>query len=97
MSNALGSKSVQILTLVLAVACLTSVPPPAAGQEQVMNPSKAAKGPETIELKELWRVGGYDDEDVLFGVITDIIADRDGNFLHAGFAAQRGPGLRAGR
>ncbi len=45
-----------------------------------MNPSKATKGPETIELKELWRVGGYDDEDVLFGVITDVIADRDGNF-----------------
>jgi len=80
MSNALGSKFVQILTLVLAVAVLASVPPPAAGQEQVTNPSKAAKGPETFALKELWRVGGYDDEEVLFGVITDIIADRDGNF-----------------
>lgn len=80
MSNALGSKSVQLLTLVLAVAVMTSVPPPAVGQEQVMNPGKTDKGPETLELKELWRVGGYDDEDVLFGVITDIIADRDGNF-----------------
>ncbi len=80
MSNALGSRSARILTLALAAALLISVPPPAAGQEQVMNPAKTAKGPETLELKELWRVGGYDDEDVLFGVITDIIADRDGNF-----------------
>ena len=80
MPNALGSKPARILTLALAVAVLAAVPPPAAGQEQIMNPDKAAKGPETIQLKELWRVGGYDDEDVLFGVITDVIADRDGNF-----------------
>ena len=80
MSNAFGSKSALILTLAVAVTVLTLFPPPVAGQEQVMNPSKAAKGSETLELKELWRVGGYDDEDALFGVITDIIADRDGNF-----------------
>lgn len=80
MSNALGSKSVHILTLILAVAVLTFVPPPAAGQEQVMNPGKTAEGLETLELKELWRVGGYDDDEVLFGVITDIIADSNGNF-----------------
>lgn len=80
MSNTLSPKSVQILTLALAVAVLTSVPPPATGQEQITNPSTTGKAPETIVLKELWRVGGYDDEDVLFGVITDIIADRDGNF-----------------
>jgi hypothetical protein len=81
MPDSLASKPVQILTLALAVAALISVPQPAVGQEQVMNPSKAAKAPETIELKELWRVGGYDDEDVLFGVITDIIADKDNFYM----------------
>ena len=80
MSNALESRLPKILTIGLAIALLTSVPPPAAGQAQVTNPGKAAKGPETFALKELWRVGGYDDEDVLFGVITDIIVGRDGNF-----------------
>jgi len=81
MSNALSSKSAQFLMLAaLAVAILITFPLPTAGQEQVENPSQAATGPETLELKELWRVGGYDDEEVLFGVITDIIADRDGNF-----------------
>jgi hypothetical protein len=80
MSNAFRSKSALILTLAVAVTVLTLFPPPVAGQEQVMNPANAAKGSETLELKELWRVGGYDDEEVLFGVITDIIAGRDGNF-----------------
>lgn len=79
MFGTLGPTS-RIWSLVLVAAMLAVLPPPAAGQEQVMNPAKAPKGPETVELKELWRVGGWDDEDVLFGVITDIIVGRDGNF-----------------
>ena len=80
MSNILGSRSVQSLVPVLAIAVLLGAPLPAAAQEQVMNPAKAPQGQETLELEELWRVGGWDDEEVLFGVITDIIADREGNF-----------------
>ncbi len=49
------------------------------GVAQIMNPVKSKAKPETLELKEAWRVGGDDDE-VLFGVITDIIADKAGNF-----------------
>ncbi len=49
------------------------------GVTQIMNPEKSKAKPETLELKEAWRVGGDDDE-VLFGVITDIIADKEGNF-----------------
>lgn len=79
MSKTFVRRFSSLLTLAL-VAPLLAFVPPAAGQEQVSNPSKAPKGQETIELKELWRVGGYDDEEVLFGVITDIIADREGNF-----------------
>ena len=79
MSNVSGPKSVLFLTLALVLAVLT-LALPATAQEQVTNPAKAAKGQEILKLKELWRVGGYDDEEVLFGVITDIIADRDGNF-----------------
>jgi hypothetical protein len=49
------------------------------GLRQIMNPATPVAAPEVVELEELWRVGGEDDE-VLFGVITDIIVDRDGNF-----------------
>ncbi len=79
MFDARVSHLVRTLTLALAVALLAAAVP-AAGQQEVTNPAKAPKPPETIQLEELWRVGGYDDEDVLFGVITDIIAGRDGNF-----------------
>jgi hypothetical protein len=80
MSNALGSKFNQAQIVGTALFALLLVSPLAVAQEQVANPAKAPKGEETHQLKELWRVGGYDDEDVLFGVITDIIAGRDGNF-----------------
>ncbi len=51
----------------------------AMAQEQVQNPAKASSGVETVELEEMWRVGGWDEE-VLFGVITSIITDETGNF-----------------
>ena len=49
------------------------------GVRHVMNPANSLAEPETIELEELWRVGGEDD-DVLFGVVTDVVAGHDGNF-----------------
>lgn len=51
----------------------------ADGVKRVQNPASSVAAAETVELKERWRVGGDDDE-VLFGVITDIIAGRDGSF-----------------
>ena len=85
MLTTLSFRMVRVLTLSIALCALVFVPSSAVAQDaaaakQVMNPAKAPAGPETIELKELWRVGGYDDEEVLFGVITDIITDADGNF-----------------
>ena len=49
------------------------------GVRHVMNPADSIEKPTTIELEEEWRIGGEDDEEI-FGVITDIIADDDGNF-----------------
>ncbi len=84
MSHFSESSCARILTLglalVLVLGLVVAGPAPVAAQEQVMNPASTAKGSETIELKELWRVGGWDDEDTLFGVITDIITDDEGNF-----------------
>jgi hypothetical protein len=49
------------------------------GVVHVMNPKDSADKPVEIDAEELWRIGGEDDEEI-FGVITDIIADREGNF-----------------
>ncbi len=49
------------------------------GVMHVMNPAESSEGPATIEMQEAWRIGGQDDEEI-FGVVTDIIADDEGNF-----------------
>ncbi|MHC4165104.1 MAG: 6-bladed beta-propeller [Planctomycetota bacterium] len=48
------------------------------GVKHVMNPKDSMEKTTTVKLKEQWRIGGEDDEEI-FGVITDIIADDDGN------------------
>ena len=74
------SRSERATALTVFVLLLTLAGPGLAGaQEQVMNPAKASSGVETIELEEMWRVGGWD-EDVLFGVITSIVSDENGSF-----------------
>lgn len=50
------------------------------GVTMILNPAESTTAAETLALKEVWRAGGEDDEDVLFGVITDIVADAKGNF-----------------
>ncbi|MFH1754456.1 MAG: 6-bladed beta-propeller [Candidatus Latescibacterota bacterium] len=50
------------------------------GVLHVLNPNKAVEPAKTVELKELWRVGGdTDDEDEFFGVIGTILTDKKGN------------------
>jgi len=49
------------------------------GVLHVMNPENSAKRPSTVEVEEIWRIGGEDDEEI-FGVIVDVIADAQGNF-----------------
>jgi len=71
--------AVALSAVVLTVSALAGGSP-ASAQEQISNPAKAPSGVETIELEEMWRVGGWDDEEVLFGVITSIIADDSGDF-----------------
>jgi len=76
------------LPSVLAVLAVSIVPAFAgwAGKEvekdgvtHVMNPATPESKPETVTLKEQWRIGGYDD-DQIFGVITAIVGDDAGNF-----------------
>jgi hypothetical protein len=50
------------------------------GVLHVMNPNEPVKPAKTVELKELWRIGGdTDDEDQFFGVIGQILTDDKGN------------------
>lgn len=50
------------------------------GVLHVVNPDQPSDEAKTVELKELWRIGGdTDDEDQFFGVIAQIITDEKGN------------------
>ena len=47
------------------------------GVVHVMNPAKPMQKPVTIEMEEVWRIGGEDDDEI-FGVITDVLKDKIG-------------------
>lgn len=50
------------------------------GTLHMMNPAEPMNGKVTIELEEMWRVGGdTDDEDEFFGLIARITTDDEGN------------------
>ncbi len=44
----------------------------------IRNPARPAAGVVPMKLRELWRVGGEEDE-ALFGVISEVLADEQGN------------------
>jgi len=67
------------LWLVAASLLLTA---PAAGWAAVpvtTNSDTPAEGLQEVQLEELWRIGGDDDEENLLGVIDRVLADDDGN------------------
>ncbi len=49
------------------------------GAPVIDNPGPAAQGQHTMELEELWRIGGEDDEENLLGVISQVLADDQHN------------------
>ena len=68
------------------LSCTWSVPAALAGEEvmidgvmHVKNGPEPANGVETWQLEELWTAGGEDDEEVLFGIITQVEIDQDNN------------------
>lgn len=77
-----------VAVLTVAMATLAAAPADAwKGSEEtvdgvlhVKNPSEAIDPPMTIELDEVYRLGGWDGgEDEFFGVISDMLVDDDGN------------------
>lgn len=51
----------------------------AADVPRVENPSEPSQGTQKVELEELWRIGGEDDEDNIFGVVNRALVDDDNN------------------
>ncbi|HEX5130979.1 MAG TPA: 6-bladed beta-propeller [Candidatus Krumholzibacteria bacterium] len=49
------------------------------GVVHVMNPAVPSDGAANLDPQELWRAGGDEDEDVIFGVVRDIAVDDAGN------------------
>ena len=45
------------------------------GVVHVSNGTEPAEGVQTVHMEELWRVGGADDEETIFGVINRILTD----------------------
>jgi len=60
--------------------------PSAAGEEvmkdgvlHVVNGSEPSGGTQTMHLEEIWRVGGEDDEETVFGIINKVLIDDANN------------------
>jgi len=72
------------MTLLLTAAVILLALPATAGEEiqmdgvkHIMNSSVPSKGNRTVELEEVWRVGGDDGED-FFGMISQVRIGEDG-------------------
>jgi hypothetical protein len=87
----LGLHSATGLVITAALLMLAGIPvasPARAGQEVIVdgvvhiaNSDEPAEGVQTLQLEELWRVGGDDDADTIFGVIGQILEDDENIYL----------------
>ncbi len=65
------SKTLATLLVLLLAVSAWAVP-------HQSNEAVPTGGKRSIELEELWTVGGTDDEENLFGVITQVLVDEEG-------------------
>jgi len=49
------------------------------GWQVVNNPAEPMEEDQVIRPQEMWRFGGDDEEDILFGLIEDAVVDEEGN------------------
>jgi len=83
-SNQIKQLSRAMLYLICGLILVTS--PTLAGKSTTIdgivhmsNGDQPSDGRETMKLSELWRAGGEEDEDSIFGVITQVRVDKDLN------------------
>jgi len=62
-----------------ALLFLAVIAPPATAAPAIVNLPAAAPSQRTVDLQEIWRLGGEDDEDVLLGLISAAVLGPDGN------------------
>ncbi|MBD3336126.1 MAG: hypothetical protein GF355_11485, partial [Candidatus Eisenbacteria bacterium] len=74
------------ISILLASALAFMALPAMAGEEEtvdgvvhVKNGATPSEGVETIELEELWSIGGADDEETVLGVVVQATVDEEGN------------------
>lgn len=67
------------LTALLAPAGMAGEEATVDGVLHIRNGATPSQGEETMQLEELWRVGGEDDESILLGVILQVRSDEEGN------------------
>jgi len=75
----------RILAVCAVLALAAAAPAQWKGSEEVRdgvtyvsNPAQPTQAPSAVQLEELWRIGGYEDDEI-FGVITSVLEGNDGN------------------
>ena len=65
--------------LILTFCLLIAVVSISGAEPVIKNPDQPAQGNRILQLDEMWRIGGEDDEENLLGVIDKVLVDDDGN------------------
>lgn len=68
-----------LILLVFLLGWNLSAAPEAAAAPIIDNPATPAGGQKTMNLEEMWRIGGEDDEETLLGVVNRVLADDQDN------------------
>ncbi len=74
-ARAPGAPFFLVLLLMILLSAMTAM----AEVPRVMNGDTPRDGVHELQLEEIWRHGGEDDEDVLFGLVTSVVTDQEGN------------------
>jgi len=65
--------------LILTILMIQAGGSISAEAPRIENPAEPAQGVHNVELEELWRVGGEDDEETIFGIVNRALVDEDNN------------------
>lgn len=71
--------ALRLAAVIVLSALLTPAGPAAQAAPAAFNLPAAAPAQRAVDLKEAWRLGGDDDEDVLLGMVTGGVLGPDGN------------------
>jgi hypothetical protein len=68
-----------LLMVILAVPALSGEESVVDGVTHVANGAEPAEGRQKLQLEEVWRAGGLDDEETVFGIINKVLTDDENN------------------